>query len=42
MLKLERSRDEVEEEKEKRIFTNILERYYRKLYTMKADYDILP
>jgi hypothetical protein len=30
MLELERRRDEVEDEQEKRILTNILERYYRK------------
>jgi hypothetical protein len=40
MLDLEKRRDEVEDEEEKRILTNILERYYRKVYTMKADYDI--
>jgi hypothetical protein len=40
MLDLERRRDEVEDEQEKRILTNILERHYRKLYPMKADYDI--
>jgi hypothetical protein len=40
MFYLERRRDEVEDEQEKRILTNILERHYRKVYTMKADYDI--
>jgi hypothetical protein len=40
MLDLERRRDEVEDEQENRIFTNILEKYYRKVYTMKVDYDI--
>jgi hypothetical protein len=40
MLDLERRRDEVEDEQEKRILTNILERHYQKIYTMKADYDI--
>jgi DNA-binding ferritin-like protein len=40
MLDLERSRDEVEDEQEKRILTNILERHYKKVYTMKADYNI--
>jgi hypothetical protein len=40
MLELERRRDEVEDEQEKHILTNILERHYQKVYTMKADYDI--
>jgi hypothetical protein len=40
MLDLERRRDEVEDEQEKCILTNILERYYQKVYTMKVDYDI--
>jgi hypothetical protein len=40
MFDLERRSDEVEDEQEKRILTNILERYYGKVYTMKADYDI--
>jgi hypothetical protein len=40
MFELEKRRDEVEDEKEKHMLTNILERYYRKVYTMKADYDI--
>jgi hypothetical protein len=40
MFDLERRRDEVEDEQEKRILTNILERHYRKVYIMKADYNI--
>jgi hypothetical protein len=40
MLELESRRDELEDEQEKRILTTLLERYYRKVYTMKADYDI--
>jgi HSP20 family molecular chaperone IbpA len=40
MLDLERRRDEVEDEQEKRILTNILERHYQKVYTMKADFHI--
>jgi hypothetical protein len=40
MIDLERRRDEVKDEQEKRVLTNILERYYRKVYTMIADYDI--
>jgi hypothetical protein len=40
MFDLERRRDEVEDEQEKRILTNILERNYQKVYTMKAYYDI--
>jgi hypothetical protein len=40
MLDLERRRDELEDEEEKRILTNMLEKYYRKVYQMKADYDI--
>jgi hypothetical protein len=40
MLDLESRRDEVEDEQEKRILTNVLEIYYQKVYTMKADYDI--
>jgi hypothetical protein len=40
ILDLERRRDEVEDEQEKRILTNILERYYRKVHIMKVDYHI--
>jgi hypothetical protein len=40
MLELERRCDEVEDEQEKCILTSILERYYWKVYTMKADYNI--
>jgi hypothetical protein len=40
MLELERRRDELEDEQEKDILTTLLERYYRKVYTMKTDYDI--
>jgi hypothetical protein len=40
MLDLERRRDELGDEEEKRIVTNILERYYLKVYIMKAVYDI--
>jgi HSP20 family molecular chaperone IbpA len=40
MLELESRRDEVEDEQEKHILTNILERHYQKVYTMKADYDM--
>jgi hypothetical protein len=40
MFDLERSSDELEDEEEKRILTNILEKYYRKVYTIKADYNI--
>jgi HSP20 family molecular chaperone IbpA len=42
MLDLERRRDEVEDEEEKRILTNILEKHYQKVYTVKANYDIQP
>jgi hypothetical protein len=40
MLELERRRDELEDEQEKLILTNIFERYYQKVYTIKANYDI--
>jgi hypothetical protein len=40
MLDLERRRNELENEEEKRIHINLLERYYQKVYTMKANYDI--
>jgi hypothetical protein len=40
MLELESRRDELEDEQEKDTLTTLLERYYRKVYTMKADYDI--
>jgi hypothetical protein len=40
MFHLESRSDEVEDEQEKRILTNMLEKHYRKVYTMKADYDI--
>jgi hypothetical protein len=40
MFDLEKRRDEVEDEQEKRIITNILEIHYQKVYTMKADYNI--
>jgi HSP20 family molecular chaperone IbpA len=40
ILDLERKRDKVEDEQEKRILTNILERHYQKVYTMKADFNI--
>jgi hypothetical protein len=35
MLELERRRDELEDEQEKRMLTNLLEIYYWKVYTMK-------
>jgi hypothetical protein len=40
MFDPEKRCDEVEDEEEKRILTNILETYYQKVYTMKADYNI--
>jgi hypothetical protein len=40
MLELERRRDELENKQKDRILTNVLERYYRKVYIMKAGYDI--
>jgi hypothetical protein len=40
MFDLERRPDDAEDEQEKRILTNILERHFRKVYTMKADYHI--
>jgi hypothetical protein len=40
MLDVERRRDKLEYEQEKDILTSQLERYYRKVYRMKADYDI--
>jgi hypothetical protein len=40
MFDLERRHDELEDEQEKDILTNILERHYRKVYRIKANYDI--
>jgi hypothetical protein len=40
MVKLENKQNEIEDEQEKLILTNKLERYYRKVYTMKVNYDI--
>jgi hypothetical protein len=40
MLALERRRDKLEDEQEKDTLTTLLERYYRKVYTMKAQYYI--
>jgi hypothetical protein len=40
MFGLERRLDELEDEQEKCILTNILERYYQKVYTIKVDYNI--
>jgi hypothetical protein len=40
MIELKNRRNEVEDERQKRILTNILERHYRKVYIIKADYDI--
>jgi hypothetical protein len=40
ILELESRCDELEDEQEKDILTCLFERYYWKIYTMKADYDI--
>jgi predicted nuclease with TOPRIM domain len=39
MFELKSRCDELEDEEEKHILTNLLEGYYRKVYTTKADYD---
>jgi hypothetical protein len=39
MIELESRRNEVEDEQQKNILTRQLERYYWKIYNMKADYN---
>jgi hypothetical protein len=40
MFELENKRNEVEDEQQKNILTCVLERYYWKIYNMKADYNL--
>jgi hypothetical protein len=40
MLELESRHNELEDEQEKRILSNILEKHYQKVYIMKINYDI--
>jgi hypothetical protein len=41
MLELENRLDNVEGEQEKNILSGLIERYYWKIYTMNADYNLL-